>query len=336
MPSSEPAAQREPERRSVPEPPSGGWPAHAWMDGRLVAWERCVLHGRSQGAFWGANVFEGIRGYWVPSAGTVSLFRLDDHLLRLRRSMHAVRMGIGYSDADLRAACAEVVAANGFREDVHVVITAYFGMGPGGDTLGLTDDTGVYVTALPRPRTRGYADGIAATVASWRRIGDDTMPPRIKTGANYHNSRLAHQEAVRNGYDTALILNHRGTLAESPSACVLVVRDGCLLTPPATSGALEGITLATVTGLGVHTLGMPFTAREIDRTELYAADEVMLVGTLAEVLPVVSVDRLPVGAGVPGPVTRRLQASYEDLVRRAAPAQPAPIPAPIPAHAGRQ
>lgn len=296
---------------------SEAWPAHAWMDGCLVPWDACVLHGRSQAAFWGANVFEGIRGYWVAGAGAVSLFRLDDHLRRLRRSMHAVRMGIAYSDADLREACGDLLAANGFREDVHVVITAYFGMGPGGDSLGLTADTGVYITALPRPRSRGYTEGIAVAVASWRRIGDDTMPPRIKTGANYHNSRLAHQEAVRNGYDTALILNHRGTLAESPSSCVLVARDGALLTPPATSGALEGITLATVAGLGVDELGMTFTSREIDRTELYAADEVMLVGTLAEVLPVVSIDRLPVGAGVPGPVTRHLQAAYDTAVRQA-------------------
>ena len=305
-------------------------PTVAWMDGRIVAWNDCVLHGRTQSAFWGANVFEGIRGYWCPDAGRLNLFRLDDHLRRLRQSMRAVRMAVPYSDAELAGACADLCRANGFRHDVHLVIVAYFGMGPGFDTLGLTDETGVYITGVAKPRSPGFEDGIDVAISSWRRIGDDTMPPRIKTGTNYHNSRLAHQEAVRNGYATALILNQRGTLAESPGANVAMVRDGDFLTPPATSGALEGITLATVAGLAQDEVGLRFCRREIDRTELYVADEVLLCGTLAEVLPVVSVDGLPVGNGIPGPVTRWLQALYDGMVRTAGEAGPWITPVGVP------
>lgn len=305
-------------------------PALAWMDGRIVAWEDCVLHGRTQAAFWGANVFEGIRGYWCPEARRLNLFRLGDHLVRLRQSMRAVRMAIPYSDTELVGACAELCRANGFRCDVHLVIVAYFGMGPGCDTLGLTEQTGVYITGVARPRAPGFEHGVAVAFSSWRRISDDTMPPRIKTGANYHNSRLAHQEAVRNGYTTALILNQRGTVAESPGANVAMVRSGSLITPPPTSGALEGITLATVAGLAREGLDLAFCQREIDRTELYAADEVLLCGTLAEVLPIVSVDGLAVGTGVPGPVTRRLQALYDRLVHATGDPEPWITPVAIP------
>jgi branched-chain amino acid aminotransferase len=140
------------------------------------------------------------------------------------------------------------------------------------------------------------------------------MPPRIKTGANYHNSRLAQHEALRNGYDTTLLLNQRGTVAESPGACVVMVRDGRLVTPPGTSGVLEGITVATVGELAAEDLGVALERREIDRTELYVADEVFLCGTMAEVLPITSLDRLPIGSGQPGPLTRRVQELYQRAV----------------------
>lgn len=290
-------------------------PRHAWFNGAIVPWEQCVLHGRTQGAFWGANVFEGMRAYWSAARGQLSIFRLDDHLERLRRSMKSVRMEIAYSDAELRDACLQLLRVDEFQEDVHILVVAYFGMGTGGDTLGLTDDTGVHITALHRPRSAGWERGSTVCISSWRRISDDTMPPRIKSGANYLNNRLAHQEAVRNGYDTALILNQRGTIAEAPAACVMMVRHGKLVTPPSTSGNLEGITLATVVQIARQELGLWVEEREIDRTELYVADEAFLCGTLAEILPIVSIDRLPVGDGLVGPLTRKLQGLYDRAVR---------------------
>jgi branched-chain amino acid aminotransferase len=292
-------------------------PRHAWLNGEIVPWEHCVLHARTQGAFWGANVFEGVRAYWCPEPEQLYAFRLDDHLARLRRSMKSVHMEIRHSDADLRAACQQLLRANEYREDVHLVVVAYFGMAPNLEGLSLTDDTGVHITAIPMPRSPACERGAAACISSWRRISDDTMPPRIKTGANYHNSRLAHQEARRNGYDTALILNQRGTVAEGPGACVMMARDGRLVTPPGTSGVLEGITVASVAEIAREHLGLDLDVREIDRTELYVADEVFLCGTLVEIMPITSLDRILVGDGAPGPVARQLQARYDRLTHGA-------------------
>jgi branched-chain amino acid aminotransferase len=295
---------------------NGELPRFAWLNGSIVPFDECVVHGRSQGAFWGANVFEGIRAYWREEDQRLHLFRLPEHLARLRRSMTSVRMPVRYSEAELTQACVEVLRANEFAEDVHIVVVGYFGMGPNLDSLSHTTDTGVHITAIRMPRAPAYHGGISAAIASWRRIGDDTMPPRIKTGANYHNSRLAHHEAVRNGYDTALLLNQRGNLSEAPGSCVVMVRDCRLATPPPTSGVLEGITLATVDDLAAE-LDLPLDRREIDRTELYVADEVFLCGTLVEIRPVTAIDGLPVGGGAPGPITQALQERYERAVRAA-------------------
>lgn len=286
-------------------------PRYAWLNGEIVPWDRCVLHARNQGAFWGANAFEGLRAYWCPDQDQALVFRMRDHLARLRRSMKCLRLEVRHSDVELEDACLRLLRANECREDTHIVIVTYFGMGPNFDGLSLTEDTGVHITAVPVPRSPAYEKGAAVAIASWRRISDDTMPPRVKTGANYHNSRLAHQEARRNGYDTALILNHRGTVAEAPGACVVMVRAGRLVTPPGTSGVLEGITVETVVELAQQELGLQFEVREIERTELYTAEEAFLCGTLAEIQPIVSIDRLPVGDGMVGPVTRRLQERFD-------------------------
>lgn len=290
-------------------------PKFAWLNGQLVAWEDCVLHARTQGAFWGANVFEGVRAYCCGSDRRLTLFRLDDHLDRLWRSMRSLHLSPPYAREDVVRACAELLGANDYREDVHLVVVAYFGMGANFDPLCHTDDTGLHITACPIRRPPAYDRGAAVCVSSWRRISDDTMPPRIKVGANYHNSRLAYQEAVRNGYDNALILNRGGTLAEGPAACVGLIRDRALVSPPATSGALEGITLATIAELARDELGLRLERREVDRTELYAAEEAFYCGTVAEIQPIVSVDRVPIGDGTPGPLTRTLQGLYERVVR---------------------
>ncbi len=295
-------------------------PPYAWHNGEIVAWEDCVVHVRSQGAFWGANVFEGLRGYWRGPEHELTLFRMDEHLARLRRSMKSLHMPAQFSDDELQAACAQLVRANGFTEDVHLCVVAYFGMGPNFDPLSHTTDTGVHITSTRAPRGRGFENGVAASISSWRRISDDSMPPRIKAGANYHNSRLAHHEAVRNGFDTTLLLNQRGNVSEAPGSCVMMVNKGKLVTPPGTSGVLEGITVATVAELAGEAFGLPLERREIDRTELYTAEEVFLSGTLSEILPITSIDRIPVGDGTPGTMTRKLQSLYDEAVRGRMPA----------------
>jgi len=288
-------------------------PGYAWLDGRVVPWHECVLHARSQGAFWGANVFEGIRGYWCPEQRDILAYKVDQHLARLWQSMKSLHLRIDHTAEQLSQACAELVQANEFETDVHLCVVAYFGMGPGMDPLAYTEETGVHITAVALP-SAPPGRCVDAKVSTWRRISDESMPPRIKTGANYHNSRLAQHEAVRDGYQTALLLNNRGTVAEAPGACVIMVRAGELVTPPGSSGVLEGITVGAIERLAGEKLGMRLVRREIDRSELYVADELFLCGTLAELLPIRSVDRVEIGDGEIGSVTRTLQHAYRELV----------------------
>jgi branched-chain amino acid aminotransferase len=290
-------------------------PQFAWLNGEVIPWQDCVIHARSQTAFWGANVFEGIRAYWQHESEQLFIYRLKDHLKRLRESMKCLDMPVKYSDEQIIEGCLAVLRNNNYREDVHIVIVAGFGFGNHYDSLGYTEDTLMHITALPMPRSLRYNTGTHAAITTWRRISDECMPPRIKTGANYHNSRLAQHEVVRNGFDTAIFLNQRGTIAEAPGSCVAMIHKGVLITPPGSSGVLEGITLDSLQRIASDQLRLPSLRREIDRTEMYLADEVLLCGTLAEIQPVVSLDRKTISNGKPGPITRQLQQLYEQEVR---------------------
>ena len=290
-------------------------PQYAWLNGEIVAWENCVLHARTQGAFWGANVFEGVRVYWNEDQQQMFMYRINDHLKRLRFSMKCIDLKMEWTDQHITEACIELIKRNGYREDIHIVISPYFGQGNNFDPLGYTEDTGMHITAIPMPRSPKYQTGATASFSTWRRISDDTMPPRIKTGANYHNSRLAQHEANRNGFDTALFLNHRGTVAEAPGSCIMMYNNGVVTTPPGTAGVLEGITVDVIAELASEKLGLAVERREIDRTELYLAEEVFTVGTLSEITSLTSIDRKVIGDGKPGKVVRQLQQHYETVVR---------------------
>jgi branched-chain amino acid aminotransferase len=229
--------------------------------------------------------------------------------------MKCVDMPITYTDKEIIDACVHLLRINKYKEDVHIVIAPYFAMGSNFDPLCYTENTGMHITAIPMPRSPKYDRGATATISTWRRISDDTMPPRIKTGANYHNSRLAQHEAVRNGFDTALFLNQRGTISEGPGSCLMMYNKGVLTTPPGTSGVLEGINVDSVAKIAEQQMDLKFERREIDRTELYIAEEVFTVGTLSEITPLISVDRKVIGNGQRGPIVQELQHLYELEVR---------------------
>jgi branched-chain amino acid aminotransferase len=291
-------------------------PEYAWMNGEFIPWGEAKLHVTTDAVRFGSSVFEGMRGYWNESEGQLYLFRMEEHLKRLSQSMKMMRMTLPYSLSEIRDACVGVLAKNNLREDVHLTPTAYFGIGeaffsykPG------TIDVGAYLFAGPRKSILGTGEGIDVCVSSWMRISDRDIPPRIKAGANYQNGRLATVQAVEDGYDTALLLNERGKVAEGPGACVFLVRDGTALTPPVTAGILESITRATLIQLLREEMSVTVVEREIDRTELYIADEVFMCGSAFEVYPVFSVDRYPVGEGKVGPLTAQLQTQYDDVVR---------------------
>jgi branched-chain amino acid aminotransferase len=282
-----------------------------WMNGKLVPQEAATLPVNSAAVFYATNVFEGLRAYWNEAAGEVYAFRLAEHFARIRESMKMMRFTIAQSDVDLYEAVREVLVGNEVREDVHMHMVAYV-LAPG---LEATSPTGLYINPRRRPRvTEGK--GVSACVSSWARTSDNAIPIRLKCGANYQNGRLARLQARADGYDEPIFLNQQGHVAEGSGATLFMVRKGRLVTPPVTSDVLESITRATlIEEICPHGLGIEVVEREIDRTELYVAEEAFFCGSGYEVTPITSIDRFKLGTGDVGPLTRRIAAAYMDLVR---------------------
>jgi branched-chain amino acid aminotransferase len=288
----------------------------AWMDGQFVPWDEAKVHVASSCVIEGSSVFEGIRAYWNPSQGQLYLFKTKEHLQRLYQSASMMRMTPQYTAAELESAIVELMSKNGYREDVHIRPAFYFGQGPRIFAYGPDEiETGAAITAVPRKSRLGTGTGLHVCVSSWTRISDRDFPPRIKISANYHNGRLAAVQADVNGYDGAILLDERGKVAEGPVACVFLVRDGIAITPPVTSGILESITRSTVMELLERGLSIPVVEREVDRTELYIAEEAFFCGTAMEIVPIISVDRYPMGEGRIGPITASVEREYERMVR---------------------
>lgn len=286
------------------------------MNGEYVEWSDAKLHVTTEAVRFGSSVFEGMRAYWNDSEGQLYLFRMGEHLKRLGQSMKMMRMTLPYSLEEIKEACVGLLRKNDLREDVHLSPTVYFGVAEGFFSYRPgTVEVGAYVFSRPRKSILGTGQGVHVCVSSWTRISDRDMPPRIKAAANYQNGRLATVQAAEDGYDSAILLNELGKVAEGPGACVFVVRDGTAITPPVTGGILESITRATLIDLFREEMSVPVAEREVDRTELYIADEVFMCGSAFEVLPVFSVDRYQVADGEVGPLTARLQTEYDNVIR---------------------
>jgi branched-chain amino acid aminotransferase len=282
-----------------------------WMNGELVEAANAVLPVNSAAVFYATNVFEGIRAYWNERDEELYAFRVDAHIARIRESMKMMRFTIAQSDEDLHDAVREVLAGNEIREDIHMHLVAYVG----GAGLDATSPTGLYINPRRRGRVAEGA-GLRCCVSSWVRTSDNAIPIRLKCGANYQNGRLAQLQAQADGYDAPIFLNQRGKVAEGTGASLFIVRKGKLTTPPVTSDILESVTRATlIEAICPEVLGLEVVEREIDRTELYVADEAFFCGTGYEITPIVSVDRFVLGQGDIGPVTRRLMTAYMNLVR---------------------
>lgn len=280
-------------------------------NGCLVPFEDAGVAANAVALNYAALVFEGVRGYLAPDTGEIVLFRLGDHLKRLAFSMRLLRLDGPPDVEEIGRAAVEAVAANGFRDDCYLRINAYVAGGGGATTTGPAA-----WTVLPRlrPRSPAFHEGRHFCVSTWRRMADNAIPPRVKSAANYMNARLAGLEAEERGFDGPIILTERGTVAEGPSGCIFMVRDGTLLTPTLTSGVLESITRATLLDLAQEH-GIANEVRDIDRTELYLADELFYCGTGQEIMPILTVDRFAVGDARPGALTHRLQTLYDDVVR---------------------
>jgi branched-chain amino acid aminotransferase len=291
---------------------AAGFPKFAWMEDRLVPWEDARVHVQTPAFRYGAMVFEGLRAYWNADERELYLFRVDDHFQRLRESLKVMRMDVDRDGQGWLAPLLALIKGNGFREDIHIRYMVYVGGSGPISALGPAETS---IVALPGKTAYDIEKGISCSVSSWIRIRDNTIPPRVKCAANYQNGRLATMQAKRDGYDYTLMLNESGKLTETPSSCVFMVRKGEPATPRITDGILESITRSTIMALFEKEMGRPVAEREIDRTELYIADEVFLCGSGAEVVPIVNIDGYRVGNGTRGPLTEKIQRSYFETVR---------------------
>lgn len=283
---------------------------YAWFDGRYVPHERATVPITTHAIHYGTSAFEGIRGYW--NGRNINIFRLGDHIRRLRRSGQYYGMRPGFTDGEISGAIVGLFRKNRLKKSCY--IRPFYFVGEHGIDLHVTGRSPVRAAVLLFPMGDFFGKGgITTAVASWRKFSDLSTPPQAKMGGNYLNSIIAVQEAKRAGADEAILLDHRGNVSEGSGENVFIVRDGRLATPPISSSALDGITRESVMRIAAD-LDLEVAERDIPRSELHAADEVFLTGTAAEVVPVRSVDAQRIGSGRPGPVTKKLMGEYSDIV----------------------
>ena len=285
--------------------------AKIWMNGELVDWDDARIHVLTHTLHYGTGVFEGIRAY--ETADGPAVFRLTEHMERLVNSAKIMAMPMPYTVDELVEATKAVVAASGLPS-CYIRPIAYYGYGEMGlATTNCTVD--VSIACWPWGAYLGddaLTKGVRMKISSWTRHDHNIMPPAAKTTGNYANSTLAKMEALRAGYDEAIMLNGAGLVAECTGENVFVSRHGRLITPPLTAGALEGITQSSVTTIAAD-LGIEVVIGGLARSDLYIADEIFVVGTAAEVSAVNSVDDRPVPC--PGPATKAIGEVYAEAVR---------------------
>ena len=286
-----------------------------WMDGEFVPWEDANIHVLSHGLHYGTGVFEGARCYDTEEGP--ALFRWDEHLDRLFDSAKTYDLEIGYSREELTEATLELVRSQGF-ESCYIRPIAFFGY----DSLGVSPGdcpTQVAIAVWPWGTYLGeeaIEDGVSVMVSSWRKHASSQVPTTSKTTGLYVNSLLASEEARRNGYAEAIVLNKEGNVAEGPGENLFLVRDGEIHTPGLAQSILDGITRQTVVTLAREHGYEVDDQAVIGRGELYTADELFFTGTAAEVTPIREVDDIEIGSGTRGPVTGELQSAFFDLVER--------------------
>jgi branched-chain amino acid aminotransferase len=281
------------------------------MNGNLVEWDKAQVHLLTHTLHYGSGVFEGIRAYETDRGPAI--FRLTDHIVRLHNSAKILMMPMPYSVEELVTACKDTVRSTGLPS-CYVRPIAYYGYGEMGlNTLPCRVD--VAIACWPWGAYLGedaVSKGVRMKISSWTRHDHNTMPPAAKTTGNYVNSSLAKVEALKAGYDEGIMLNPSGLVAECTGENIFVVRNGRIITPPLTAGALEGITQGSVMAIA-RDLGFDVVIDDLARSDLYIAEEMFVCGTAAEVSAVNSVDDRAIPC--PGPVTKAIAEEYAKAVR---------------------
>jgi branched-chain amino acid aminotransferase len=287
--------------------------AKIWMDGELVDWDDARIHILTHTLHYGCGVFEGIRAY--PTDAGPAVFRLTDHIMRLFNSARIFMIDVPFSPEEIIEATKATVRVNGLPE-CYIRPIVYLGYGEMG-LNPLPCPVNVSIAVWPWGAylgDEGIANGVRMKISSWQRHDPNAMPPAAKGTGMYINSSMAKIEALKAGYDEAILLSPQGYVSECTGENIFVVRNGRIITPPLSAGALEGITQSSVLTIA-RDLGYDVEIGNILRSDLYIAEEAFLSGTAAEVVPIASVDDRVVGDGTPGPMTRRIQEIYHAAVR---------------------
>jgi branched-chain amino acid aminotransferase len=287
-------------------------PEHIWLNGEVVPWERATVHISSEVATRGANVFEGIRAYWLDGTGQYAVVAPREHLRRLMRSLRLLSLPCPFDEGELMAGIGEIAATMRPGDHLYLRPTVYvsrLSRTAGGQTGGEAGvATGAYITAYDVPLPSG--EPIACIISSWQRPSDLVWPALVKAGAPYFGLRLAKLEAINRGADDAILLNSHGLVAEAAGSAVVVVKDGTVYSPPASDGALDSITRAMIGRMLAVEYGGRLIEKSLSKSELYGADEVFLCGTLEQIVPVGSIDSIKIGDGGTGELTKKIQDSY--------------------------
>ena len=283
-----------------------------WHNGKFIPWSEATIHVASHVVSYASCLFEGIRCYETPQGPAI--FRLQEHTDRLVNSAKIYRMELEYTRQQLAQAMVELVRVNKAKH-CYIRPVAFRGYGEIG-VNPLNNPIEVYLLTWKWGKYLGeeaLKKGVDVCVSSWHRMAPNTLPPMAKAAANYMNAQLVKMEAITNGYVEGIALDPAGHVSEGSGENIFVVRDGKMMTPPLGSSVLPGITRDSIITLAGE-LGIPVIEQVIAREMLYIADEVFFTGTAAEITPIRSIDRIVVGKGQPGPVTRKLQERFLGIV----------------------
>ncbi len=294
-------------------------PRCVYFKGKIVPYSEARVSVMTHSLNYGTAVFGGIRAYWNDEEGQLFLFRPIDHYQRFLNSARIMVMDLRQTAESLLKLTIELLQAEGHRTDVYVRPLAYKGDEAIGVKLhGLQDELTIF--SVPFDKYVANDTDAHVTVSSWRRLDDNVIPARAKISGAYANSALVKTDALRAGFDEALVLTRDGHVSEGSAMNVFMVRDGQLVTPPVSDNILEGITRATIIQLAREILGLDVVQRPIDRTEVFICEEFFMTGTAAQVTAVTQVDHRPIGNGKMGPVTAQLRDLFADVVRGRHPA----------------
>jgi len=283
---------------------------YVWFDKKYVLTEKAKVPITTHAIHYGTSIFEGIRAYW--NGKNLHVFRLDEHVKRFRRSGQFYNISLNYSDKVISDAIIGICKKNNIKKSCY--IRPFYFVGDYGINLHVTEKAPTNVAIFTFPFGDLFnKNGITAGVVSWRKFSDASTPTQAKMGGNYLNSIIATQEAKRNGFDEAILLDHNGNVSEAPGENIFIVREGQLLTPSLASSALEGITRDAIIKIAKD-LDIDFVERDIARSELIISDEIFLTGTAAEIIPIISMDSKKIGNGKPGDITKKMMQEYTDIV----------------------